>query len=252
MIKVTLPVGSIACVIISLLFSPQTIAQDKTDELQYRAFLSKDPNPQLWKVAVSARQEELSKNPKDSTVQYALVMAQFGLLSSTMRNKDEKLFNEYYDQTIDNIKAIQDKKKAEPYALQSAIYGLKMGFSPMQGMFLGSKSSSLVEKAKKLDPHSAFAWKVFANSKFFTPEMWGGDLVEAIESYEKCIQLYESKPELLKYNWLYLDVLAFQGQAYLKNGDRAKAISTFEKALRAEPEFAWVKYGLLPKAKATK
>ena len=79
--------------------------------------------------------------------------------------------------------------------------------------------------------------------------MWGGDIKEAIESYEKCVQLYEANPAALTSNWMYLDALAFQGQAYLKNGDTGKAIATFEKALQAEPEFGWVKFTLLPKAK---
>ena len=80
--------------------------------------------------------------------------------------------------------------------------------------------------------------------------MWGGDITEAIEAYEKSIQLYESRPEALKFNWMYLDALAFMGQAYLKNGDTGKAIATYEKALQAEPEFGWVKYALLPNAKS--
>lgn len=250
--KVTLVVGIITGVIISLLFANQINAQDKVDESQYRAYLDKDPNPQVWRDAVKARHEDFRSKSGDSKIQYALAVAQFGLLSSTMRSKDENLFDEYYDQTVENIKAIQDKNWAEPHALLSAVYGVKMGYSPMQGMFLGSKSNSLVEKAKTIDPNSPFAWKVYANSKYFTPELWGGNLTEAIASYEKCIQLYESKPEQLKFNWLYLDALAFQGQAYLKNGDKAKAIATYEKALKAEPEFSWVKYSLLPKARGAK
>lgn len=142
------------------------------------------------------------------------------------------------------------KDWAEPLALLSATYGLKMGYSPIQGMFLGSKSESLIEKGKKLDPSSPLVWKVRANSKFFTPEMWGGDLAEAITAYEKCITLYESKPALTKFNWMYLDALVFQGQAYMKQGDAGKAIMTYEKVLKIEPEFGWVKYSLLPTAKA--
>ena len=91
-------------------------------------------------------------------------------------------------------------------------------------------------------------WKIYANSKLFTPEMWGGDLKEAIQAFEKSIALYEANPNDLPFNWFYLDTLAFQGQAYLKDGQRAKAISTYEKALKVEPEFAWVKNVLLPKA----
>lgn len=226
-------------------------AQDATTKAMYQAYLANDANSfQEWKKAVQQRQQELRKNTTDPTLNYALLLAQFGLLNATMKTKDEDLFDDYYDASLETVETITDadKKRAEPYAIQSAIYGLKMAYSPLQGMILGSKSSSLIEKAKKLNSSSPLVWKIYANSKFFTPEMWGGDIKEAIQAYEKSIALYEAKPDELRLNWHYLDALAFQGQAYLKDGQRAKAISTYEKALMVEPEFAWVKNVLLPKA----
>lgn len=228
--------------------------QDHVDERIYNAYLSTQAQEQVWKEAVASKEEAYKKNPSSKTTLYSLLVAQFGLLNSTMKNKNEQLFDAYYDTMLESVdKAIAlDAKWAEPYAIQSAVYGLKMGYSPMQGMFLGSKSSSLVDKAKKLNNASALVWKVYANSAFFTPEMWGGDLDEAILAFEKCVQLYESKPDELKNNWLYLDALAFQGQAYMKKGDKPKALATFQKALKIEPEFGWVKNVLLPQAKALK
>ncbi len=227
-------------------------AQDATDERMYKAYLSSTRATDDWKKAVADRQSELQKNPTDPEAPFKLALAQYGLLSSTMRYQDEDLFDAYYEATIDNLQTIiaANKQWGDPQALLSAVYGLKMGYSPLQGMFLGSKSNSLTEKAKKLSPSSPLVWKVYANAKFFTPEMWGGDIEMAIDGYEKCIQRYESKPEQLKHNWMYLDALAFQGQAYLKNGDTGKAIQSYEKALKAEPDFGWIKEVLLPKAKA--
>lgn len=235
-----------------VLFSLSLSAQDQLDETMYKAYLSKDNSTETWKNVVAARKEAWTKDGRDQCVHFQLALAQFGLLSSTMRTQDETLFDEYYDAAEDDLQEIiaADKTWGEPGALLSAVYGLKMGYSPLQGMFLGSKSNSLVEKGKKLSPSSPLVWKVAANAKYFTPEMWGGDLKEAIESYEKCIALYDSKPETLKFNWMYLDALAFMGQAYMKNGDTGKAIATYEKALAAEPAFDWVKYSLLPAAKS--
>jgi cytochrome c-type biogenesis protein CcmH/NrfG len=51
---------------------------------------------------------------------------------------------------------------------------------------------------------------------------------------------------------MYLDTMAFLGQAWAKKGDRAKAIAAYENALKAEPNFSWVKYVLLPKVKSLK
>lgn len=228
-----------------------SFGQDAVDEIMYQAYLSQAPSSEQWKSAVATRKAEAGR---DGSVQakFRLATAQFGLLSSTMRTQDEDLFDEYYKDTEKLLESIisQDKSHGEAHALLSATYGLKMGYSPMQGMFLGSKSNNLTEKAKKLAPTSPLVWKVYANSKYFTPEMWGGDLSLAIDAYETCIKHYEANPASLKFNWMYLDALAFQGQAYLKNGDTGKAIQAFEKALKVEPEFGWVRGVLLPKAKA--
>jgi tetratricopeptide (TPR) repeat protein len=233
------------------LFTFLANGQDATDERMYRAYLSPEKATDSWKQAVAERQAALQADPQNNQAAYSLALAHFGLLSGTMRFRDEDLFDEYYDATVDNLKSLISTNKSwgEPHALLSAVYGLKMGYSPMQGMFLGSKSNTLTEKARKFSPQSPLVWKVYANAKFFTPEMWGGDLAEAIEGYEKCIQLYESNPQQLQFNWIYLDALAFQGQAYLKNGDTGKAIETYEKALKAEPSFGYVRDVLLPAAR---
>jgi tetratricopeptide (TPR) repeat protein len=238
--------------VIACMLCVYTIAQDKTDEVLYKAYAAGDAQPDVFKNAVATRKADYEKKSTDKLAGFKLAQAQFALLNSTMRLKDEDLFDAYYDDTVELIEKLmdQDSKWAEPPALLSAVYGLKMAYSPMQGMFLGPKSGSLIEKAKKLDPSSPFVMKVYANSKYFTPEMWGGDLQEAITSYEKCIQLYDAKPESLKFNWFYIDALAFMGQAYQKNNDNTKAVAAYEKALAAEPTFNWVKHSLLPKAKS--
>ncbi|MEZ4944276.1 MAG: tetratricopeptide repeat protein [Cyclobacteriaceae bacterium] len=214
------------------------------DPSSYHAYLNSNQK-EVWKKEV----KEKAAAAKDKQTQFALALSQYGLLSATMADQDEDMFDDYYDDTVDNLEAIikANKSWGEPKALLSAVYGLKMGYSPMMGMFLGSKSGSLMKKAKEQSPQSALVIKLYANSKFFTPEMFGGDLDEAISSYKKCLQLYEAQPSQLENNWMYLDALVFAGQAHLKKGEKEKAKQLFEKALVIEPEFMWVKQVLLPK-----
>mgnify|MGYP001160603363 CR=1 FL=1 len=216
------------------------------DSSSYHAYLNSNQK-EVWKKEV---REKKAAAKNDKQTQFDLALSQYGLLSATMADQDEDMFDEYYDDTVDNLEAIikANKSWGEPKALLSAVYGLKIGYSPIMGMFLGSKSGSLIEKAIEQSPQSPLVMKLYANSKFFTPEMFGGDLDEAISSYKKCLQLYEAQQSQLENNWLYLDALAFAGQAYLKKGEKDKARQLFEKALNLEPEFIWVKKGLLPKA----
>ena len=228
----------------------------ESNEAAYKAYLGDQDVKvvkELWKKVVADAKSKHEANPKDQNSLYDLALTQFGLLSATMRDKDEDLFDDYTDETEKNLETLLDnnKKWGEARALLSAQYGLTMGYSPWKGMYLGSKSQSLMEKAQADAPNSPLVWKLYGNSKFFTPETWGGDLKEAIKAYEKSIQLYESNPDKIKFNWFYLDTIAFLGQAYMKDGQTSKAISTYEKALKVEPNFSWVKLNLLPKAKKT-
>lgn len=238
--------------LLSGLLTGRLLAQ--SDELTYRAYLSgKDirETKLLWEKAVASRQKEFDENPRSKQAGYRLALAEFGLLSSTLRDKDEALFDEHVDKTIALLEELcdADKNWGEPKALLGSVYGLQLSYSPWKGMFLGPKSGNLIEEALKASSDSPLAWKLYGNSKFFTPEMWGGDLAEAIKAYEKAILLYEANPASCQNNWLYLDTFAFLGQAYAKKNDTDKAISIFEKALQLEPSFDWIHYSLLPQVK---
>jgi tetratricopeptide (TPR) repeat protein len=223
-------------------------AQDTIDETMYQAYLHQDKI--LWKKAVEERAKEAKQSPSDANKQFKLAFAQFSLLSSTMATKDEALFDEYLDTEKELLKSLINNPKTAPEAkaLLSATYGLQMGYSPMKGITLGSKSSSLAEEAKTLAPTSAIAWRMYGGSKYYTPSAFGGDAKEAITALEKSIHYFEKKPEQLKSNWLYIDTIALLGQAYLKNAEKAKAIATYEKAIGVEPSFAYAK-SLLAKTK---
>jgi tetratricopeptide (TPR) repeat protein len=227
---------------------------EEVKELTYKAYLeSKDikESKALWKKAVVLAEQNLKKNEEDKNLQYDYALTRFGLLSSTMRDKDENLFDEYVEDTETQLDKLIKKNSSwgEPKALLSALYGLMMGYSPWKGMFLGPKSANMIEKALKQSAASPLVWRCYANSKFFTPESFGGDLTTAISAYEKTLQLYESDTVSIKKNWFYLDTMAFLGQAYVKKGDTSRAIAIYEKALKMEPDFGWIKYSLLPAAR---
>lgn len=225
------------------------MAQSDLDAMAYQAYLS--GNTGLWKQLVEKHYKIYEAGPSNKNL-YQLVIAQHGLLNATMPDKDEELFNKYYEQTKDNLdKLIEDTyETGNAKALLSSIYGLEMAYISWKGIYLGPKSSSNLEEAIKLAPSSPLVWQIYGSSKFFTPSMFGGDKKEAVHAYEKSVQLYEADPGLTKSNWRYLDALAWLGQSYQQTGEIQKAKKTLEKALSVEPEFGWVKYVLLPKGNA--
>lgn len=232
--------------LIILIMTAIPVYSQEVDHLSYKAYLTTSIN--LWEKTVKSKEEKLSRDPENKDALYQLALAQYGLLSATIATKDENSFDKYIEGTKVNLEKLieENDQWAEPKAILSSVYGLQMGFSPWKGMFLGSKSTKLIEKALRLEDRSPLVSKLYAGSKLFTPEMFGGDIKEAIRYYTKSIELYEANPALIKSNWLYLDALAFLGLAYEKNDQNEEALIVYTKALQHEAEFTWVKSVLLP------
>ena len=202
-------------------------------ETQYVAYLKASKT--LWERSV----EEAEKVHGKESFETALAL--YGLLNNTMATKDEEAFDKYKDETVDLLEALIDRNDnwGEPRAVLSSVYGLVMAYSPMKGMFLGMKSSSLMDDAVKLQSESALVQKLFAGSKLYTPEMWGGDPEKAKRAYEKSLSLFDVTSKVN--NWLYLDTMMSLAMAYKKIGEDEKAVATLEKAIAIEPQYHWAK-----------
>jgi len=225
-------------------------AQENLEKMIYSGFVMNSPS--IQKEAIEKAKAQHESEQDNIELRYQLLEAQYILLNGTFSTQDEDTFDEYADDAVDNAKEIIElaPKHAKAHALLSSLYGLKIAYSPMKGMFLGAKSGKLMEKAINLDEAEPVAWFKFGASKFNTPETWGGDKKVVLESFEKAVQLFETKPNTLKQNFQYLDALAWLGIAYKNAGQTQNAIDTYTKALELEPNFMWVKSSLLPKAES--
>jgi tetratricopeptide (TPR) repeat protein len=223
------------------MFIHVSLQAQNQQELMYQAYLNRSSDQ--WKKALEIAQKELTANVGDATKQMALAYAYFSLLNGSMAMPDDKLFDDYISPAKKFIKKLVDEnpKSGEAAAMLSSIYGNEIGKSPMKGMLLGSKSSSLAEKGILLEPNSPLAWSVYASNKYYTPSSFGGDLQEAIKGWEKTIQLLQANEGSLKGNWLYLNAIVLLGQAYQKVDNHDKAVAAFEKALVVEPQFRYAK-----------
>ncbi len=212
-------------------------------KITYNAYLSGVMN--IWEQGIRQAKEQYigSKNQDD---RFELALTLYGVLNATMKDKDKDIFEKYVDVTVDHLESmIESKYKlAECKALLSAIYGLKIAYTPWMGMFYGPKSDILIEDAMEIDSRSPLVQKLYGNSKYFTPEMWGGNPDDAILAYREAIRLFEEGD--ISNDWLYLDTFAWLGSAMSKQGDKEKAREVFTRALELEPDYNWVKYALLP------
>ncbi|WP_155847207.1 tetratricopeptide repeat protein [Algoriphagus marincola] len=212
-------------------------------KMNYRAYL--EANKELWKQNVATAMLEAQQNPSQES-EWQLALTEYGLLNASMADQDEDLFDDYAESLEDRLDQL---KKSGPYqaeakALLSGLYGFQIAFSPFKGMLLGGKSSKLLEQAMEEAPESPIVLKLYASNKYFTPSMWGGDVEEARRAFEKSNANFEKQG--IEDNWMYLDNLAWLGLIHQENGQEDAAKEVWEKALAQEPNFYWVKEGLLP------
>ncbi|MEQ8240108.1 MAG: tetratricopeptide repeat protein [Cyclobacteriaceae bacterium] len=230
-----------------ILFSVQQLnAQSELSKMAKKAYLTS--SEKLWEQTVQQAEAQY-RNSSNSEDLFAWLEYQYGLLNVTMGTENKALFEKHVDQAEENIDLLieQSYKKPQAKALLSAISGLKIAYAPWKGMLLGPKSGHYIDEAMAEDPSNAIVLKLMGNYLYFTPEMWGGDLNQSIIHYKKAITAFEEAGATD--SWLYLDTLAWLGQALRKSGKSKEAVLVYEKALVAAPDFYWVKEVLLPNAK---
>jgi len=231
----------ILVVIFVVFFNTQFSNAQKKDSLMYQAYLLSSES--LWESALNQYNSDLWSLDK--------AIAYYGLLNNTMVYSNEDKFDEYVDQALDYLEAMEEKGlyPAEAKAMRSSIYGFIMAYSPWKGMYYGPKSSDVIEMALKTNSESSIVNMVSGISLFYTPESFGGNKQAAVEAFQKSIDLYEKQG----YNgWLYLNTLANLGKAHQAVGQNQEAINVYKKALAVEPNFKWVSSKLLPDARRSK
>ncbi len=230
-----------ALLIMCLCFTSVSAQVDQTTINQqfYMAYIT-NSNP-AWAITLN-QLEAANKNSLQ------LAKGYYAAASTALGNQDEDLASELLDKAAIMTKAIlkADKKSAEANSLLSAVYGLKIGLSPIKGMLLGSKSSSAAEKGVDLAPDNGFTNYIMGNNLFYTPAMFGGDIEKSITYLEKAQTIYEKAAAK---NWEYMSLLALLGQAYHRQKEYVKAKAVYKTALEIAPNFSYVKMYLLPRTK---
>jgi hypothetical protein len=83
------------------------------------------------------------------------------------------------------------KDNSEVSCLRSMHATIMLMIDPMKnGMTFGPKAAQYLEKAMKEDPNNPRPYLLDGQSKYYTPEQWGGDKVKAKEQLQKALELY--------------------------------------------------------------
>lgn len=205
----------------------------------YQAYISNDML--RWKKNMDEMQ---LKEKKTFSFVLELLNYQYGYIGWCLGNENKKEAEKYLKLAQQNIQLLEKKshKMSYIYSYKSALYGFQIGLSILKAPYLGPKSIEFAELAMKTDDNNPYGYIQYANAQYYMPAAFGGSKSLAIDYYIKAQTIMEKQAEI-QFNWNYLNLLAVIGNAYYETKDYQKALYYYEKALKIEPGFLWVKNG---------
>ncbi len=210
----------------------------------YAAYIGN--NMQSWKLIIDKMDAVTSKN---NLLLLELVNFQYGYIGWCIGNNKKDDAKKYLELAECNITILSKDNQYLSIinSYKSAFYGYKIGLNQLLAPFIGLKSIDCAKLAMKLDPENPFGYIQYANIQFYMPSVFGGSKEEAIKYYLRAKELMEKDNNGIVENWNYLSLLTVIAQSYSFLNDTPSALFYFEKILKIEPGFKWVKNELYPK-----
>jgi len=224
--------------------APEIFAESPYKKTIYTTFI----NREMYKWGSIIHATEAGKPLTTVDQKLELVNLYYGYIGHLLGKKQ-------YDTAEDMIgrgeKLINQILKASPknataYAYKGSFLGFRMAISKFRTFALGRESIADINKAYRLDPQNIQAIIDKGNFLYYTPKLFGGDKEEALKFYLKGSLILEKNKDTIQ-NWVYLNLLTSIALAYDKTDNPRDAKLTYQKILRKEPNYKWVKEVLYPR-----
>jgi tetratricopeptide (TPR) repeat protein len=193
----------------------------------------------------------LASDEDNYLAKYYFAYTDYNLAVYFMQKKEGEQFRKFSDSSEKILQELlnENGSDAETVSLLGALYGIQVAMKPGLGASLGSKNIALTSQAFGIAPDNPRVLLQKGISKFNSPEFVGGSKEKALKYFTQSVEVFENQiGNESDIDWGYLDALAWLGIAHSSTGDFLSAITAYKKALDVEPDFAWIKYELLPKA----
>ncbi|MEM6878709.1 MAG: hypothetical protein AAF544_09130 [Bacteroidota bacterium] len=227
--------------IILMFFAVQTYAQDNIDEQILTAYIENDVS--AWDDILG----QLQETAESTDDQLRLGHAAYTAVGTAFGERDMEMAGRYLDIAESALEAVLEAndEHGAAHGLLSGVMGMRIAIDESQAMRLGMASNRHARKAMKYGEEDPVALAMSASQQIYTPRQWGGDPEQGLAYASQSVTIFEEM-EAPEKNWRYFEALILQAEGYKATDQKDAARATYLKSLSLQPEFAYVKYYLLP------
>jgi len=209
----------------------------------YNAYINN--NMQKWALVIDDMQlhRHQSKSFKMELINY-----QYGYIAWCIGNGKKDVAEKYLalaEKSLSELEVLKyNVSLVQSY--QSAFYGFRIGLNILKAPFIGIKSIDCAKLAMKTDGENPYGYVQYGNSQYYMPKAFGGSKKVAIDYFKKAQTLMEKHKMQIVEDWNYLSLLTLLAQAYAETENFELAKAYYQKILKIEPNYIWVKNELYP------
>jgi tetratricopeptide (TPR) repeat protein len=209
----------------------------------YKAYITN--NMSLWASVIDDMQlhRHQSKSFKMELINY-----QYGYIAWCIGNGKKDLADKYLTLAEKNLSELEKSgyNLSLVHSYQSAFHGYRIGLNIFKAPFIGLKSIDCAKSAIQIDVENPYGYIQYGNTQYYMPAIFGGSKTVALEYFKKAETLMEQHKMQIQQDWNYLSLLTLIAQAYAETENYDAAMAYYQKMLKIEPNFSWVKNTLYP------
>lgn len=221
----------------------------KPDEYNKRLYLSYIHDEMfLWTGIIAEMNREYEREGNQELL-YDLCFTYYGYIGYLISQEEEKAAKSALKvarERTDELEIVLNGRH-DVLALQGAMIGYRLVLNKFTSMFQGPKALKYIKTAYESADTCFNCNMEMGNMKFYTPKFLGGDKTEAIQYYEKAVELLETSKLKTDRNWIYMNTVLLLANAYNEEGQEERACLLYKQVLEYEPDADWVREDLYSK-----
>ncbi len=212
----------------------------------YLSYIEEDMDQ--WKGIISEMNQEYERTDNQALL-YDLCFAYYGYIGYLISKEEEKAAKEVLKDAREKADVLEETLDGRPdvLALQGALLGYRIILSKFSSLFLGPKALKYINTAYESAPTCFNCNTEMGNMKFYTPKFLGGSKTEAIQYYEKGVEILENSQLKTERNWIYMNSVLLLANAYKETEQLEKACHLYKQLLEYEPAADWIRKDLYSK-----